>query len=320
MDFELESCIATIGGQRLKQSAKSMEDPNDWETIERMVEKYMREGIKGIRIDYVVSQAKKRRDPAFAPVAVENDGDSDDEDEESPKPKKRKVCSLKMYLIIDTNRYTYPRNRDRILERGPSGVREIYKEWKCTAASRINSTFYCFVDESDGKHYKLDATDVSQWAKAINLKAGNATLKRPSERLRAKLMRRTRLSKQQPNTPNTSSTSQGGNQTNVTITLPDFIGMSGRRLFNAGSSPPGPTPTHPRQVIQVRNSSPILSDDEPDTELDRYFTYLSQKYKRDAEKFNRAKVALANEDLDLRGIKIFVAFMKQMPMFWFDMV
>ena len=60
-EFELSSCVATISGARMKQTAKSLEDPNDWETIRRVIERYMKDKIRHIRVDYVVNYIKKER-------------------------------------------------------------------------------------------------------------------------------------------------------------------------------------------------------------------------------------------------------------------
>jgi hypothetical protein len=89
-DFELSSYVATLSGARLKQTAKSLEDPNDWQTVERMIEKYMKDKIKSIRVNYVVNYIKKRRECTLSQRDAENDEESDDD--EGSHPKKHKVC------------------------------------------------------------------------------------------------------------------------------------------------------------------------------------------------------------------------------------
>jgi hypothetical protein len=71
-------------------------------------------------------------------------------------------------------------------ERGPTSTVEIYKHWKCDTTSCTNYGYHCFIDKADGKHYKLDATNVTRWGKAI--KAGNASIDRPTNALRGYLM------------------------------------------------------------------------------------------------------------------------------------
>ena len=93
-DFELGSCVATICGTRLKQTAKSLEDPNDWNTVEKMIERYMKDKIKHIRVDYVVNYIKKRKEYMRSQRHAENDDDDDSEennDEGSSRQRKRKV-------------------------------------------------------------------------------------------------------------------------------------------------------------------------------------------------------------------------------------
>jgi len=56
---ELASCVATIGGAKLKQLHKTLEDPSDWGDVERIIERHMREGVKSLHVDYVVHYCKK---------------------------------------------------------------------------------------------------------------------------------------------------------------------------------------------------------------------------------------------------------------------
>ena len=49
-------------------------------------------------------------------------------------------------------------------------------------------------------------------------------------------------------------------------------------------------------------SSPILSDEEPDTEVGRYFAYLVNKFQNSREKLEAAQKALEDDDMDLKGI------------------
>jgi len=92
---------------------------------------------------------------------------------------------------------------------------------------------------------------------------------------------------------------QSSIQNHFNINLPDFLAAN-RRPFDLGSSPPAVK--NRKKSSCVPDSSPVLSDDEPDTELDRYFAYLADKFKKDVGKLTEAKTALANQDLDLRGI------------------
>jgi hypothetical protein len=143
----------------------------------------------------------------------------------------------------------------------------------------------------------LDATDVTRWAKAI--KQGNTTLEHPTDCLRLKLIRQ--------HTPKTSATNANTNTTpsqaavhnNFNISLPELF-TAGRCQYTLGSSPP--TVKKPFTKGRVHESSPVLSDDEPTTEMDCYFVYLSDKFEMDVAKLTEAKTKLSNQDLDLRGI------------------
>ena len=88
--FELASCAVTIGAPRLKQCAKMLEDPNDWESVEKMIQSYMKEGIKNLRVDYVVNYHKKRKLRVMEAI---HDDDLN-EDVDTSTVKKRKVYAF----------------------------------------------------------------------------------------------------------------------------------------------------------------------------------------------------------------------------------
>lgn len=52
----------------------------------------------------------------------------------------------------------------------------------------------------------------------------------------------------------------------------------------------------------MHSSSLVLSEDGTGTKFDRYFEYLSNKFKKDVQKLALAKEAIVEQDLDLRGI------------------
>lgn len=173
-------------------------------------------------------------------------------------------------------------------------MREIYNQWKCTSLACINHDFFCFVDETDGKHYPLNATDTARWSKAI--KRGNASLNRPTERLRLKWIRSVKIA---TNIHNTSTPTQGSIHNNFNINLSDLL-STGQRLYRPQNILQTPNQSPKRHSIL--NSSSVLSNDDAGTEFDRYFEYLSHKFKQDVEKLAEAKAVLAEQDLDLRGI------------------
>jgi hypothetical protein len=95
-DFEFDSCVATITAPKMKACSKYLEDPDDYAPIEGIIERYMKDGIKKIRVEYVVSYSKKRRTSMLAAGTEKRaviEEPSTDEDDETPKPtsKKRKI-------------------------------------------------------------------------------------------------------------------------------------------------------------------------------------------------------------------------------------
>jgi hypothetical protein len=113
------SCIATISGACLKQTAKSLEDPNDWQTIERMIERYMKDKIKFIHVDYIVNYIKKCRECMLSQRDIENDDDDDDDDDAGSRPKKQQgIPSIAGSHIQTQMGELIKEAQDRIAEQG----------------------------------------------------------------------------------------------------------------------------------------------------------------------------------------------------------
>jgi hypothetical protein len=95
--FKLVSTIATISGQRIKNSAKEIDEPSDWEALEKMISNYMKDRIKMLRVDYVVvyEKTRKRIDLSHS----DDHEDSSDEDLE-PVSKRRKVIFSCLIMLI----------------------------------------------------------------------------------------------------------------------------------------------------------------------------------------------------------------------------
>ena len=98
---ELSSCVTTIGAARLKQFAKSLEDPTDWEGLHQMLERFAKDGIENLCVDYIVKYKKRKKDPAIMtsqkPNGIELLEILDQEDLDSPTvqaTKRRKVTHL----------------------------------------------------------------------------------------------------------------------------------------------------------------------------------------------------------------------------------
>jgi hypothetical protein len=75
--YELLSAVAMINGVRLTKSTKSIKDSKDWQDMEDDIEDYMREGIKLLRVDYVLTYSKTRRRMTSHMDEDEDDVDGD---------------------------------------------------------------------------------------------------------------------------------------------------------------------------------------------------------------------------------------------------
>src|SRR6266496_161601 len=53
--FQMDSCIATVSGTRIKSLSMSIDDTTDWECLEQTIECYLRQRIKMLCVDYVVN-------------------------------------------------------------------------------------------------------------------------------------------------------------------------------------------------------------------------------------------------------------------------
>jgi hypothetical protein len=92
--FELASCVVTISATRLKQCAKMLEDPNDWQSVEKMIESYMKEGYKNLRVDYIVNYLKMRKQVVVDSIDDDESNDTLSIQTGKPTIKKRKVSHL----------------------------------------------------------------------------------------------------------------------------------------------------------------------------------------------------------------------------------
>ena len=186
-----------------------------------------------------------------------------------------------------------------------ASLSDLYKHWKCTFAKCVNYTYCCFVDKADGKHYKLDSSDIVQWEKSI--RRGNATVNSLSDNLCVELMRREKR-KSNNNTPNSGPS--GLATTNVNINLSDLQQMLGLPRHSGNATPRRGsstlmTPT--RQYPAFLSSSPVQSETgETRGEFDRYFEYLRKKFQYDesaVDAINDTQTVLHGEQFDLKGIK-----------------
>jgi len=86
VDAEFGSCVVTIGGTKLKQLSKCLEDPTDWNSVTRMIETFAKEGIQNIRIEYVLKYEKKKKSRKIQTIDQIKDNEELDELDEHGDP------------------------------------------------------------------------------------------------------------------------------------------------------------------------------------------------------------------------------------------
>jgi hypothetical protein len=187
---------------------------------------------------------------------------------------------------------------------------ELYNRWKCELKSCKNHSNYCYVDSTDfDKHLPLDATDLSRWNKAIE--KDNASLDRPSDRLRGYLVRKHTPKNTQSINNNSTSTTQGGSGVHQHFSFGGpFPGMP--MPMPGYLTPSGMWPNSPSQQSpnDIRSSSPVYSDPDPHGEMDRFIQFIISNPQRDGElteelkkKLLEAGEALKADDLNVRDLK-----------------
>ena len=77
LGYELDSALAVISAPRLKQLTKMIHDPSDWQSFETLIEDYMKDGFRFLRVDYTITYSK-------APRRVQDYDHGDDYNEDTP--------------------------------------------------------------------------------------------------------------------------------------------------------------------------------------------------------------------------------------------
>jgi hypothetical protein len=186
--------------------------------------------------------------------------------------------------------------RERLADKTKVPLNDILERWKCRSKACKNFDFYCFVDAADNTHYAFDSSDASRWAKTI---PHSSSIDRPSDRLRAILVRKAKKASNgsDANIQTSMSSGNGGTVNNFNITLPTPGRYMDRRLGTIHS--PENTPNRPR----MPSTSPARSEVDWRAETDRYFEYLTKKFPGDTDKLLAAKQTLLVNDVDLKSYK-----------------
>jgi len=183
--------------------------------------------------------------------------------------------------------------RERLSSKPRTALNDLLERWKCREKACKNYDLYCWVDIADNKHYPFNSGDASRWIKTI---PEHASLERPSDRLRAQLIRKA-ASKGRNSNVHTTSSSNGGTVNNFNITLPT-PGPYGARHAGPFQSPP-----NRRYSARMPSSSPARSEADWHAETERYFEFLINKFPEDRERLLAAKQTLLSNDVDLKSYK-----------------
>ena len=92
LGYELESTLAIVLAPRLKQLTKTIRDPSDWEGLESLIEDYMKDGFRFLRVDYTVTYSKAPR--RVNGLGTDDYDDGDDEDAPARKRARGNVYSV----------------------------------------------------------------------------------------------------------------------------------------------------------------------------------------------------------------------------------
>ena len=189
---------------------------------------------------------------------------------------------------------------DRLASRPKTALNEILERWKCRTKSCINYDHHCWVDIADDKHYPFDSGDASRWAKTI---PEFASLERPSDRLRAQLIRKSALKAKGRSSierDQMTSSTHGSTVNNFTFTMPTPAQYMDRYFPINQSHTNTPKSRNARRHL---STSPAHSESDWRAETERYFEYLINKFPGDEEKFLAAKQTLLANDVDLKAYK-----------------
>ena len=174
---------------------------------------------------------------------------------------------------------------------------EIYRRWKCEKMSCINHTNYCWVDDTEDKHYKITTDIASTWAKSTG-PPHYSSVDRPSERVIKRL--KNQNSKRTTDSHVPSLNSKNSN-INISFTMPP--GSTTPYLNSAFSGAGSPQATPTATGIKQRRTpatSPAMSDKDAPAARTGFFNALYTKYPADKEKLISAKAKAEEQDLDLK--------------------
>ena len=191
---------------------------------------------------------------------------------------------------------------DRLANRPKTALNEILQHWKYRTKACANYDHHCWVDIADDRHYPFDSGDASRWAKTI---PEFVSLERPSDRLRAQLIRKAASKvKGRWDLQTTPNSNHGSTVNNFTFTMPTPAQYMSYYLST--SVAPGGAPSSPnerRHNHRPPSTSPARSEADWRAETERYFEFLINKFPGDREKLLAAKQMLLANDVDLKAYK-----------------
>ena len=162
----------------------------------------------------------------------------------------------------------------------------------------MNYDHHCWVDVADDKHYRFDSGDASRWAKTV---PEYASVKRPSDRLRAQLIRKSASKGRDSNKVQTTSSGHGSTVNHFNFSMPTPAQYMDRHVSTPQSRENTPNGRHFSH--RIPSTSPARSEADWRAETERYFEFLINKFPGDREKLLAAKQMLLANDINLKSYK-----------------
>jgi len=193
---------------------------------------------------------------------------------------------------------------ERVKERGPSMISQIFTMWCCGKSSCPNFQKYCFIDETNDEHLHLDSSDACAWERAIS--KGDATLDAPPATVLSTLVK-----KNARKNPAAAAVNSKENAASPVIHAHVHMAPQPPPPYTpfADSGLP-PTDAHatanPQYSSSARaglRSSPVEPDADASGEMVDYIDYLIRMNPGHRDGLAAAKEKIAGEDLDIGQVR-----------------
>jgi hypothetical protein len=153
---------ATIDADRVKAVTCDLDDEDSWTSIESIVEEYGQQKKKNIRVNVLVSYARRVK-------GMEAESDVIDSSDDEPAPRKKRRTATE-------KRKEEAEAMSVVDEACGNAVGDLIRRWRCEKRACINYGKTCYI--VDMEHVHLNSSDLTVWNTAIRY--GKATLEVPS--------------------------------------------------------------------------------------------------------------------------------------------